>query len=73
MSPVIFGKLVLSRHDFALHVLRNLLAWSFRIKRRVATQHDIDDDAKGPHVTALKADVTLHGCPNRCHTVDVFL
>ncbi len=40
--------------DFLLHLVGERFAGRLRVKGWVAADHDVDDDAQTPHVTALQ-------------------
>ena len=43
----------MSRQYFLPHGSCNLLTWRFRVKWGIAAEHDVDDNTKAPHITAL--------------------
>lgn len=55
LAPLFLWKLKAPRHDLFPHVFGDCPAVVLGVKRWVTTQHHINDDAKGPQVTALRS------------------
>lgn len=54
LTPLIFRELKAAHHNLLPHVLRDGATVVLGVERGIAAQHDVDDHAERPQVTALE-------------------